>query len=187
MKYGRIIRETVKNIIKKGENNMKKLAFIVIALSCIFFVGCMDRQVNKKKNDISVDNNNQEQNGKNNCNMQGDEIVMSEDELIEDAKKKYFELYIKPNMRDATINDVLLFNYLGMYHNDCLVGVFIDKNAVYIDEELSVKILDYTFYYSYGYDILVFHKGLFYSLQQSYEDGFISLDDLSEIYDNYIR
>ena len=193
---------------------MKKLVFVLTALFCFFLIACNEKQVNEKLDGKSVDNKinleskqdldnnleqeeiiydeqlnvetsdieetNQEQKVNDDEKKQGYETEMSNEKLIELAKQKYLET----NMSNATIEDVRLFYFLGIYHGD-LVGVFIDKKAFFLDELCSIQVADFIFDYSWGYDILVFHNGNFYDLQQAYNDKYISQNDLIEIYNIY--
>ena len=135
--------------------------------------------------DDNNENNDNEFN-KSNEELQGDEIVIGEEQLIAQAKQTYLELYLKRNREDAIIDDVWLFNYLGIY-NDCIVGVFLDrKNCLFPEYELNIQIENLCFYYSCGYEIMVYKDGSFFSLYEAYYvSKVLNIVEINEIYSQY--
>lgn len=143
-----------------------------------------DEQLNVETSDI--EETNQEQKVNDDEKTQGEESEMSKDQLIAQAKQTYLELYLKRNRTDAVIDDVWLFNYLGIY-NDCIIGVFLDrKNCVFPEYVLSIQIENICFDYSCGYEIMVYKDGLFYTLYDAYyKNKVLNIEEISEIYKVY--
>lgn len=106
--------------------------------------------------------------------------LATEEKLISEAKKSYLE-YIQKDREDATIDDVSLFEYLGIYNNS-LVGIFMDKkNSFFTEYVVNCFIEDLDFSYSNGYQILVYSNSEFYPLQFAYKN-ILTYDDLKTIY-----
>ena len=179
---------------------MKKIVLIVLLVfSALLFVGCdveqlLTSKVDDKNNTsfIVTDNNEEKTNSNSKSTEIGDDDLkvdkteLSEDHLLLESKQAYLDLYIKRNRKDATIDDVWLFNYLGKY-NDCIVGVFLDrKNCLFTEEVLTIQIDNLCFYYSYGYEILVYKGGAFYTLYEAYYTSkVLDIIDINYIYKVY--
>ena len=179
---------------------MKKIVLIVLLVfSALLFVGCdveqlLTSKVDDKNNTsfIVTDNNEEKANSNSKSTEIGDDDLkvdkteLSEDHLLLESKQAYLDLYIKRNRKDATIDDVWLFNYLGKY-NDCIVGVFLDrKNCLFTEEVLTIQIDNLCFYYSYGYEILVYKGGAFYTLYEAYYTSkVLDIIDINYIYKVY--
>ncbi len=109
----------------------------------------------------------------------------SEEELINLAKKDFLNFGIKCYREDATIDDVLLSNYLGLYNNS-IVGVFIDHDFSYsIESPIKCDIAGYDFDHIRGHGLSVYHNGSFYPLKYAFDDGLIGIDELEIIYKKY--
>lgn len=115
------------------------------------------------------------------CNTKNDK------ELIAQAKQAYLDTYIKNNRKDATIDDVWLFDHIGIY-SDSLVGVFLDRKNCYFSEvEHTINIGGLNFVYSEGYDIIVYNPGTFFTLAEAYNKDIISFENLNQIYKVYCK
>lgn len=107
-----------------------------------------------------------------------DDEILKKEELINTAKQAYLEKFIKNKRDDGTIEDVRLFNFLGIY-NESLVGVFLDKkNCVFPDVIVPCIIETFDFTYSRGHPIIVFNNGTFFYLPIAYSQGIITYNDL---------
>lgn len=150
---------------------IKKLIILVI-FSCILFIGgCRN---DNRINDAVEEEQNVMQDGN-----------VSETSIVEKATQCYLDTFIKPNRKDATISDVWLYKNLGIYNNN-LVCIFLDRNnCIFPDIVVKMVIDDYDFSYSYGYNIMVFSGESFYYLPIAYNNGFLSYDDMGEIYRKY--
>lgn len=114
-----------------------------------------------------------------------DKLYEEETLLVNQVKQSYLDGFIKRNRADATLEDVVIKDYLGIYNGN-FVAVFYDvKNSIFIDR-LNPRYIDgMDFSYSEGYPILVFKNGVFYSLTKVYRDGEITKDDLESIHKLY--
>lgn len=109
----------------------------------------------------------------------------SEEELIKTAKQDFLNFGIKCYREAATIEDVILREYLGVYNNS-IVGVFIDRDFSYsIENPIKCDVAGYDFNHVKGHGLSVYHKGSFYPLKYAFDDGLIGLDDLEIIYKKY--
>lgn len=105
-------------------------------------------------------------------------------------KQSYLDqLWYNEGMWELTIDDVWIEEYYGIY-NVC-VAVMIDANGLnYTDEERVVVIDDVLFHYNSGNSIVVWVKQaipLLYELQEAYDFGFLTQEDLKIIADQHNR
>ena len=96
-------------------------------------------------------------------------------------KQSYLDTFIKEKFPDATIDDVIMKEYLGTY-NGYFVGVLYKQNSRFIDVLHQCEIEGLDFSYSEGYPILVWKNEKFYELSEVYGKGKISKNDLDTIY-----
>jgi len=108
-------------------------------------------------------------------------ISKIESEMVTKVKQSYLDTFIKEKWPDATIDDVLMKEYLGTY-NGYFVGVFYKRNSRFIDFLHTCEIDGLDFSYSEGYPILVWKNDKFYELTKVYIEGEISRNDLDTIY-----
>jgi hypothetical protein len=101
--------------------------------------------------------------------------------IYNEAVKAYFEKYLK-DRPNSIVDDVWVYRQYGVYH-DCLVATFIDeKNSQFSDIIVNLTVNGLTFSYSYGYDLLVYSNGDFYTLDEAYEQNVLTADDISIIH-----
>ena len=92
-----------------------------------------------------------------------------EKELYIESCYAYFNEYIKPNRKDATIYDLKVKKYFGIFSNS-IVASFEDKKAIYL-------------YSVYSTQIYVYKEREIYNLIEAYFLGIISEDDLNRIHE----
>lgn len=102
-------------------------------------------------------------------------------EMVTKVKQSYLDTFIKEEWPDATIEDILMKEYLGIY-NGYFVGVFYKLNSRFTDLLHPCEIDGLDFSYSEGYPILVWKNEIFYELSKVYVEGNISKNDLDTIY-----
>ena len=101
--------------------------------------------------------------------------------LYGEVCEAYFNTYIKPKREDASISDVWIFEYLGIY-GDCFVAVILDKkDCTFIEKECKITVEDIVFVYSYGYDILVYDGSGFSDLLTAYKESKLTYSNLLSI------
>ncbi len=107
--------------------------------------------------------------------------------LHNEAIQCYFEKYIKVKRPNSSIEDVWLFQNLGIY-NHSFVGVFLDrKDCDFPEEVLSIEVNGLVFTYSYGYDIIVYSNKEFYSLDDAFERDYLTSLNIKKIYNKYYK
>lgn len=107
-------------------------------------------------------------------------------ELKTSARQDCLEKFVLPEHADATIEDVTLAPFLGIF-DGAIAAVFYcgQYHGVWPDVLEETTIRDVTFSWPKGYPIEVWKDGEIYTLSEAYEKDIISADDLSEINNNY--
>lgn len=107
-------------------------------------------------------------------------------ELKTSARQDCLEKFVLPEHADATIEDVTLAPFLGVF-DGAIAAVFYhgQYHGVWPDVLEETTIGDVTFSWPAGYPIEVWKDGEIYTLSEAYEKDIISADDLSEINNNY--
>lgn len=107
-------------------------------------------------------------------------------ELKTSARQDCLEKFVLPEHADATIEDVTLAPFLGIF-DGAIAAVFYcgQYHGVWPDVLEETTIGDVTFSWPKGYPIEVWKDGEIYTLSEAYEKDIISADDLSEINNNY--
>lgn len=108
-------------------------------------------------------------------------------EVITQVKTSYLNDFIKKNRPDATIQDVIIKEYLGTYSNS-FVGILYDKeNCLFTDHEFFYEVDGLNFSYSNGYPMLVWNAGSFSLLHEAYENNLLTKNDLEKIHFLYLN
>ena len=149
-------RETILDIVTKGKT-----------------------QINKAEDKVTVNN------AVNNVKEIIVKLYEEEAVLVKQVKQSYLDSFIKRYRADATLDDVVILEYLGTY-NENFVAIFYDKqNSRFIDRLNPRYIAGMDFSFSEGFPILVWKNGIFYSLSKVYRDGEVLTNDLESIYNLY--
>ncbi len=98
--------------------------------------------------------------------------------LVKEARLK--ELKQNPDTAHATLDDIKIDYYFGTY-NDCIVVMLWDNFTTVNCAMYDVYVEGVKFTYSDNRRARVLKDGVFYSLQQAYDNGFLSYDDLVSI------
>ena len=102
--------------------------------------------------------------------------------MVDEVCDAFFNKFIKPKRKEAVIEDVIIFEYLGIY-NGVFVGVFLDKkDCFFIERECQIIVEDLVFKYSYGYNIYVYDGTSFMDLLTAYNSSKLSYENLLIIY-----
>ena len=108
-------------------------------------------------------------------------------ELKTSARQDCLEKFVLPEHADATIEDVTLAPFLGVF-DGAIAAVFYygQYHGVWPDVLEETIIGDVTFSWPAGYPIEVWKDGEIYTLSEAYEKEIISAENLAEINNNYI-
>ena len=105
--------------------------------------------------------------------------------MVDEVKLSYLNSIIKVKRQDATIDDVVIMDYLGTYNGN-FVAVFYDKqDCTFVDRLKPYEIAGMDFSYSEGYPIRVWKNGIFHLLHEVYSKGEITKNDLETIHQLY--
>lgn len=97
-------------------------------------------------------------------------------------RTEIFEAYIKYFGRDdITAGDILIQNYFGEY-NGSIPMMITDRNMAYGDAITCEMVAGYQFISYSKQQMSVYREGGFYSLTDAFQKGFLTIDDLKEIY-----
>lgn len=109
-----------------------------------------------------------------------DYIGRADEAAQEMLKEAYLNLYIRPQRADATVDEVYIRKYLGEYHG--VYAAMIDPTGMAVSMgEKSETVDGVTFYYSDGQTIKVYDGTEFCSLQEAFERGLLTHEDLVAI------
>lgn len=109
------------------------------------------------------------------------------DNMVDKVCEAYFNKFVKPKRENAVLEDVLLYEYLGVYNGN-FVGVFLDKkDSIFIEVVCEITVEDVVFTYSYGYDIYVYDGTNFMDLLTAYNESKLTYEDILEIYKIYYK
>lgn len=81
-------------------------------------------------------------------------------------------------------SDVLSLRFRGVFSDTYVV--FVDGPFLYPSAETSEFVNGFLFQYPNGQTMLAYHQGIFYSLQEAYDLGFLTLADVMQLKANYI-
>lgn len=113
------------------------------------------------------------------------DIKISED-MQEKIKSKYVSEYLLKYNENASIDEVHIDKFYGVYNN---AYVLIMSND-YVEYRTAITyevILTYRFQYSNSNKIKVFYEDSFYSLTSAYLNKILSDEDIREIYKKFIK
>ena len=97
------------------------------------------------------------------------------------VKQSFLELLMSnPNWPEMKIGDIKIRKYYGTY-NKSIVTMMDANGMVYLQVIGKETIAGVTFNYNNSNFIRVWNNGTFYRLQEAYEKGFLSVDDLKNI------
>lgn len=103
------------------------------------------------------------------------------------AMKTYLNEYVQVRYPNATISDISFRPFLGIY-NEAIVGTFYggQYHGEWPEYEQNYDIDGYLFYFSKGYPILVWKENKIVELPSAYNDGILTKENLSDIYNLYM-
>lgn len=101
-------------------------------------------------------------------------------DIEEEVKRDYLYRFVSDE--DATIDDVKFSHFYGMY-DECLVANINYKGhagmQIYYERKIEGMVFEIP---SPSYDIQVWKKNKFYDLEEAYEDGTLTLEDIKTIH-----
>ena len=107
------------------------------------------------------------------------DLVGLEDEI----KQAYFDEKSRQSGWDLTIDDVWIEKFCGVYNGYAAVLMFNTYIVSGVKSELEVVIDGVSFFYGpvTGAEVMLYKNSAFYDLQEAYEDGLLTDDDLKSI------
>jgi len=109
-----------------------------------------------------------------------DDMVLS-DELKAIILQDLFEQFVKPSKPDA-VNNLSILAYYGTYNECVVLTTSLDlRTATGI---MPMVVGGVTFYINM-YQIRTWHEGSFYSLQEAYDNGYLTQENLEHIKNNF--
>lgn len=101
--------------------------------------------------------------------------------LVKSIKNDFLEKRIKPIFPEATIDDIVFNEYLGMYNGNFITIISYKKD---IDEtnKIKIEIEKLIFNITKGNNLFVWKNGGFKLLREVYNNKTISLEELKEIH-----
>lgn len=113
------------------------------------------------------------------------DIKISED-TIKKIKSKYVNEYLIKYNENATIDEVHIEKFYGVYNN-AYVLMMSNDYVDYLDVITDEVIFNYRFKYPNNNVIKVFHDDSFYTLTSAYLNNILSKDDIAHIYDKFVK
>jgi hypothetical protein len=93
--------------------------------------------------------------------------------------RDYFES-IDHNGNSLTSNDVYIYRYYGVF--DSVIVVMFALNGVTLPPAIDeISVAGFTFFFNAGRHAVVWHSESIYSLQDAYDNGFLTADNLEQI------
>jgi len=96
-------------------------------------------------------------------------------------KKDYL---IKLNNNTISLKDVYIDKCYGIY-GDSVAVVMALKSHVFPPSADYIEVEGFEFWFSTGLHIVIWNNGNFYSLQDAFDKGFLTLENLKTIHDLY--
>jgi|GEM_PF-1925840 len=110
----------------------------------------------------------------------------TEKDLVTEAKECYLR-HLKVDRPEASIEDVVMYRYLGIYGDSCVASFAHKDNCVFLDVLIQYYVEGLNFSHSQGDVIWVYNNGNLTTLHQALILDFISYDDLVEIHQMFIE
>jgi len=102
------------------------------------------------------------------------------------ARQTYLDEFVKPRYPEATIDDVSLFPFLGIYNNSLVASFYGGQyHGEYPDIVDSQEIDGLTFEWSRGYPILFWNDGSIYPLSVAFGQGLLTKENLIAVHGLY--
>lgn len=108
-----------------------------------------------------------------------DMIPLGED-TEKQIKQTYYDLFLKKELSEEATPDDVMLRYYGTYGGAVAV-MLTDRFSSYTMAEWSETIQNITIYYSDGRYITVWKDGVFYRLQEAYDRGILTVENIAQI------
>ena len=155
---------------------MRKILTLLILLAMLFsLVSCESQDRPEIEQPLSEDGGNDSED----TDAQPDvpELEPPSDEVIEEMKKSWYELYGKTL---KWIPEENIYDGIGYYYGTYNGYVIMFCNGV-LDWEVTVKIGKESFWNGCDFEIYAYKNGSFDSLEQVYENGYLGDEDIAKI------
>lgn len=113
------------------------------------------------------------------------DIKICED-ITKKIKSKYVSDYLLKYNENASIDEVYINEFYGVYNN-AYVLIMSNDYVEYFAAITEEVILNYRFIYPNNNVIKVFYDGSFYTLTSAYLNNILSRDDIAHIYEKFVK
>ena len=108
------------------------------------------------------------------------------DDMIKRIKSKYVSEYLLKYNDNASIDEVHIDKFYGVYNN-AYVLIMSNDYVEYLDVITDEVVLNYRFKYPNNNVIKVYYDDSFYTLTSAYLNNILSKDDITHIYEKFVK
>ena len=112
--------------------------------------------------------------------------VKINDDIIKKMKSKYVSEYLLKYNENASIDEVHIDKFYGVYNN-AYVLIMSNDYVEYLSVMTYEVVLNYRFEYPNNNLIKVYYDDSFYTLTSAYLSNILSKDDITHIYENFVK
>ena len=108
------------------------------------------------------------------------------DDMIKEIKSKYVSEYLLKYNDNASIDEVHIDKFYGVYNN-AYVLIMSNDYVEYLNVITDEVVLNYRFKYPNNNVIKVYYDDSFYTLTSAYLNNILSKDDITHIYEKFVK
>ena len=112
--------------------------------------------------------------------------VKINDDIIKKMKSKYVSEYLLKYNENASIDEVHVDKFYGVYNN-AYVLIMSNDYVEYLSVMTYEVVLNYRFEYPNNNLIKVYYDDSFYTLTSAYLNNILSKDDITHIYEKFVK
>ncbi len=173
------------NFIINGESHL-----VQIEKGCVISKEMIPLINDKEEVELYYDENMKNEYDGNVLNKDSKMYVKTDIKICEDItkkiKSKYVSDYLLKYNENASIDEVYINEFYGVYNN-AYVLIMSNDYVEYFAAITEEVILNYRFIYPNNNVIKVFYDGSFYTLTSAYLNNILSRDDIAHIYEKFVK